>query len=551
MRGERRASREPAAGALAGALPCVPRVPSLTHLPLLPLAGLLAASLAFPPVTGAQDVENGERLYERWCAECHGAEGEGDGPAASRMLPRPRDFTEARYQIRTTASGNLPTTGDIMSAIEHGLPGTTMPGWPNLNRSQRRDLTAYLKSLSPFFQRLGPPDSLSFESSPGGGEEALESGRQVYTKLECDRCHGSAGRGDGPSAPTLTDWRDQPIRAADLTQPWLFNGGSSVEEIHRRFLTGLDGTPMPTQSDALNAGVVDSSQLWDLAYYVRSLAPERVPPGGRNVVRVERIGDDGELPAGPGSDAWEDVERYWFPLAGQVIEQPRQFEPMVDGVWVEGLHDGDEIALRVSWNDPSQSPDSAWMQWQRRVADALDADGTPWPTDSLPDRLAVQFPTEIPEGRERPYFLMGSAQKPVYLWRWNSREGTHESTATGLGTAGPLAESRLQGEATWSEGQWRVVFRRSLEGEGQRITLESGVAVPMAFYAWDGNNAETGSRAAVSSWYFMVLEVPTGTEVYVAPAAVVLLVAGFGVFMARSAREGEAEGGTGGDGGAA
>ena len=517
--------------------------PTSRTVPVLAAAALAAAAVAGRPgAAPAQDVENGRQLYQRWCAECHGAEGEGDGPAASRMLPRPRDFTEARYQIRTTASGNLPTTGDIVRAIEHGLPGTTMPGWPNLSQSDRQDLAAYLKSFSPFFERLGPPDSLSFGSPPGGGEEALESGREVYTRLECDRCHGPAGRGDGPSAPTLTDWRDRPIRAADLTQPWIFNGGSTVDEIHRRFLTGLDGTPMPTQADALNAGVVDSAELWDLAYYVRSLGPERAPPRARDAVRVRRVAGDRELPAGPDDERWDEVERYWFPMAGQVIEQPRQFEPMVDGVWVQGVHDGSEVALRVSWNDPSESPDSAWMQWQQRVADALFDDGTPWPTDSLPDRLAVQFPTQVPEGRERPYFLMGSAQKPVYLWRWNSRDGVREATATGLGTAGPLSESRLEGEAAWSEGQWRVVLRRPLEGDDQRITLEPGVAIPMSFYAWDGNNAETGKRAAVSSWYFLVLEVPTGNEIYVAPAAVILLVGGFGVFMARSARESEASG---------
>lgn len=503
---------------------------------------LLAAGavlLSAAPTWG-QDAEAGKQIYDRWCAECHGAQGEGDGPAASRMLPRPRDFTEARYQVRITSSGSLPTDGDLMRALQHGLPGTTMPGWPNLSRSEQRDVVAYLKDLSPFFERLGPPDSLDFESPPGGGEEAVAAGREVYRTLECFRCHGQEGRGDGRSAPTLEDWRELPVRAADLTQPWRFNGGSSVDDIHARFLTGLDGTPMPTQADALASGVVDSTDLWNLAYYVRSLAPEPVPPRVRDAVRFPRF-PEGELPEGVEDSLWREIDRYYFPLAGQVIEQPRQFEPMVNGVWVQGAHDGREVVLRVSWNDPSMSPDSAWMQWQARVADALDDDGTPWPTDSLPDRMAVQFPTRVPEGGELPYFLMGSGRNPVYLWDWDSRRGAREATATGLGTAGSLEETRVEVSSRWEHGRWQAVFRRSLEGEGQRIALPTGVAVPVAFFAWDGNNAESGKRAAVSSWYYLILEMPTGRNVYVVPGLAMLLVLGLGIFLTRRIRGSSSE----------
>ena len=50
-------------------------------------------------------------------------------PRQTYMLPRPRDFTKGVYQIRTTASGELPTDADIRRVIDDGMPGTAMPEW--------------------------------------------------------------------------------------------------------------------------------------------------------------------------------------------------------------------------------------------------------------------------------------------------------------------------------------------------------------------------------------------------------------------------------------
>lgn len=498
------------------------------------LAGLLLTATA-----AAQDgssATRGDSLYGAWCAECHGTDGAGDGPVADRMLPRPRDFTRARYQIRTTGSGELPTDQDLMRVLEDGLHGTTMPGWPNLSQAERRDLVTHLKSLSRFFEGASP-EPMDFGQDPGGGEEAIAAGREAWTALECAKCHGEEGRGDGTSAPTLEDWRELPIRAADLTEPWLFNGGSSVEAVHRRFLTGLDGTPMPAYSDALAADVVTAEQLWGLAHYVRSLAPDRVPPEVRDVILVRRTEDS--LPSAPDAAAWEEIEEYYVPLGGQVIEQPRQWAPRVDGVWISGLHDGEELVLRLRWSDPSESPDSVWTEdWQSRIAGTLDPDGTPIPTEALPDRLAVQLPPKIPEGRELPYFLMGDRQGPVYLWRWTSTEGASEARATGLGSEEPLPEGTgLTGAGVWNAGQWTVTLRRALEVDAQgAVSMRHGVPIPVAFFAWDGSDGEAGKRGSLSSWYFVHLEPPPSRGIYVAPALAMLLTGGLGLFAAARTR---------------
>src|SRR3989442_6456097 len=161
--------------------------------------------LPSPLSLAAQDTTKGKAVYVKWCAGCHGDTGAGDGPAASHMLPRPRDFTGAIYKIRTTASGQLPTNQDVLRSIDDGLPGRAMPAWKDrLSERERRDVVAYLKTFSAFFQDTSQHIvPLTFSKEPGGARsaEALRVGRQFYDSIGCWKCHGKAGRGGGPPPP--------------------------------------------------------------------------------------------------------------------------------------------------------------------------------------------------------------------------------------------------------------------------------------------------------------------------------------------------------------
>ncbi|MEP7314507.1 MAG: cytochrome c [Pseudomonadota bacterium] len=55
---------------------------------------LVSGLVAFLPVH-AQDFSayTGAELYKRFCASCHGATGQGDGPVASALLAKPPDLT--------------------------------------------------------------------------------------------------------------------------------------------------------------------------------------------------------------------------------------------------------------------------------------------------------------------------------------------------------------------------------------------------------------------------------------------------------------------------
>ncbi len=496
----------------------------------------------------AQDGDDlGQVTYDRWCAGCHGVDGTGDGPGAGYMLPRPRDFTQALYQIRTTASGELPTDEDILAIIDQGMPGTTMPGWEDLLSNDERDsLVQYLKTFSRFFSPDEVPQPLEFGRATRSNADVLAEGERLFREVaDCAACHGEGGRGDGESSPTLADDGDFPVRAADLTENWLFNGGGDAEDIYRRLLTGLDGTPMPSLADVITAGVITSDQLWAIAHYVRSLAPED-PPGITEVVRGVLF-EDVPLPSSVGDEAWDAVERAYLPLVGQIIVMPRWFDPRVDGVWVQAAHDGETVAVRVTWSDPNNSPDPLWADWKSLVTSLMQPkEGDPPDEGPTPDQLVVQFPMQMPEGMELPFFLGGDNRRPVYLWQWRSDgDGALEGEARGIGTEAFQSEGLdLTVDASHADGQWRVMFTRPLvtENEGD-LDFVIGEAIPMALFAWDGDNGESGTRGAVSSWYFLFLEDATPATVFVAPALAMMLTAALGFLVVGRAQKREREGG--------
>lgn len=495
---------------------------------------------------GQQADHPGKPVYDRWCAGCHGEDGQGQGVAAGYMLPRPRNFVQALYQVRSTRSGSLPTDADILRVIDEGMPGTAMPGWREaLTRQQRNDLVAYLKTFSRFFE-TDQPQVLELSRAPGSSEERIAQGRDVYVRLECNKCHGAAGRGDGPSAPTQEDDNRFPIRPADLTQPWFFNGGGTVEDIYRTLRTGLDGTPMPSLTDALEGGIVTDEELWSLAHYVRSLAAG--DPTIREVIEAVTI--EGDVPSTPGDSAWNEVDRFWVPLFGQIIVRPRWFSPAVTGVWVQAVHNGTEIAFRLEWNDRSNSPDPVWADWRNRVSTVMEPkEGPAAMGDSVsipasPDRIAMWFPRSIPTGMERPYFFMGSTRAPVYAWMWESRGQAAEMQGRGPGTLAPLgSDNGLTGDAVFEEGRWRVVFRRPLVAadSANALTFTTGASIPVAFFAWDGDNGEYGTRGSLSTWYFVQLTRPAPATTYTTPLIATLLTAGLGLFAVGRAQRRERE----------
>ena len=99
----------------------------------------LAVYLQKPLANGMQgDAGRGAELYRDNCATCHGEEGDGRGPRAYFINPKPRNFLHAASR----ASLNRPA---LHRVISKGKLRTEMPAWEKvLNPQQIADLSEFV-----------------------------------------------------------------------------------------------------------------------------------------------------------------------------------------------------------------------------------------------------------------------------------------------------------------------------------------------------------------------------------------------------------------------
>jgi cytochrome c oxidase cbb3-type subunit 2 len=214
----------------------------------------------------------GQLQYRRYCVGCHGPAGDGTGENAMWIDPKPRDFTAAAFKCRSTPSGSLPTDDDLFHTLTRGLVNSNMPSWAPLTRQARVDLVAYIKTFSPRWTVQGPGTPIVIPPETPANIESILRGRAVFQKVECWKCHGPAGHGDGPSASTLLDSKDNPIHPYNFSASTRFKCGETNQDLYRIFMTGVDGTPMPSFADN-----IQPAEAWDLVHFLRTMQPIASP----------------------------------------------------------------------------------------------------------------------------------------------------------------------------------------------------------------------------------------------------------------------------------
>ena len=535
-------------------------------------AVLLAAPLAAQVDLGTEEQRAaGKVVYDTYCGQCHGDTGDGNGYATLRVKPKPRDFTSGKYKFRATPNGMLPTDDDLRRVIEIGLPYTSMPGWPNLTNAEVQNVIYYIKSFSPDFEnpdRYGEPIDIPrpLEST----EESIARGRLVYEEQGCSSCHGEVGRGDGNSAPTLVNDKNDPIKIADLTQRWTYRGGATKEDIYRTFSTGLNGTPMPSYADSL-----EEEDRQHLVNYVYSLG-DGDDPGYGTLITAAWTEEAIDLQDAEALDAlFETAPMTRFPLVGQITEPGRNFYPSVTSIEAQAVYNRSEIAFRVRWNDlradntGRNNPSLDVPMWDEdNDIDSGDSDGGEdggffgveeepeddagffgieevepeddagffgvetvddsaddfFGTDDdffrgggdtgsdgaeFSDAVALQFPASLaPEKTPqlKPYFLFGDSSNPIDLWFVNLTYGIAD-TFRGRGSDAIEPTEADIVEAVTSYDQGEwTVTTKRQRASRAGVSFAEQQYTPIAFSVWDGFNRERGNKRALSSWFYVYTE---------------------------------------------
>lgn len=474
-------------------------------------------------------IEKGKIIYFNRCSFCHGLLGDGDGPVARQLIPRPRDFTKGLYKFRTTESGELPTDEDLFRVISRGIPGTAMQTFDSdkikngLSEEERWQVIHYIKTLFPDFEDPEfDPYKATVKVAPEirSTQESIAKGAEIFKEMKCWECHGEGGRGNGPNSPRLKDkFRGDPILPFDLTKGWRYKAGSSAHDIYMRFNTGLNGTPMPSFSDSLN-----DEERWHLANFVVSLQKKEVNKG--SVLGVRSV--KGDLPDTPDDPAWGQASSIDVQMAGQVIAHPRWENPSIDLVTVKALYNNNEIAFLLVWGDRFKDtvhkPELEYTVPQK-YEHYVSWEDIPRDIDNFRDSIALQFPVKMPEGIKKPHFLRGDGSNPVNLWVWKSdleetaQPSVEDANATDFKQP-PKVQSpegqQVKGKGVWKDGVWSVVIKRPLVTTDKNdIQFEKGKFIPFSLNAWDGSSGEHNLLMSLSSWHYVTLESTTPVRVYV------------------------------------
>jgi mono/diheme cytochrome c family protein len=155
-------------------------------------------------------VAEGKSLFSINCASCHGNTGQGNGPAASALNPKPRDFTSGFWKY----GGGV---ARIVQTITTGSPGTAMAPFPGIPLRDRFALAHFIRSFDAKQQQADKPEDLAWLDQFGGGKKPEAAGGATTAVA------GGAAPGDtipiARAMELLTEPAPPPIAAVAAAAP--------------------------------------------------------------------------------------------------------------------------------------------------------------------------------------------------------------------------------------------------------------------------------------------------------------------------------------------
>lgn len=540
----------------------------------LPLAALLGVSAACgqeqPSGNSTKTTATaGQKLYVQHCAGCHGATGDGNGPAAAFLFPKPRNFQFGKFRLVSTEN-QVPAKADLEALLVRGMPGSSMPSWAHLKPDERALLAQEVYRLTGegargrYIENLKKEQGLTDEDIKAADVQdeitgyvknrttpsepavvpaisppdvaAIARGKEQFVKQGCVSCHGNEGKGDG--VKKMVDDEGYPTRPRDLTRG-IYKGGHDPASLFLRIARGMPGTPMPS------APSLSETQVVDVIHFLRSLSSEeqrQAPILKREKISVASVAT---LPGNSDETAWTAAPKVDLRLTPLWWR-----DDAVPAIQVQALHDGRNIAFRLEWEDPTPNLHAGKVE-------------------AFKDAVALELVT----GPDEPFLGMGSTTTPIDLWMWDAdrgqagddledinprvvvdiypftekvvasaeyaRAGTktadqadialpakavgnqvtraaaHPTGGSSLAAAGPgsttfrFAKSQLvSASGRWSRGHWVVLMRRSLNvaSPDDGVSLAPGQRASVALAVWEGSQRDRNGQKQVTIWEDLELE---------------------------------------------
>lgn len=222
---------------------------------------------------------------------------------------------------------------------------------------------------------------------------------------------------------------------------------------------------------------------------------------------------EGDVPSAPDDPIWDTIPPLPLPLSGQVITRPVWPEPSARVLSVRSVHNGTDITFLLEWRDATKN---------ERLTPGVFRDG-----------VAIALPL----GDAPAFFCMGQLDHYLNIWHWKAdwqsdvdrraarakqrkrKKGgirrfeviprrvssVEDLIGGGFSTlTSKQSQGRVQGQAEWKRGLWRVVMKRPLSKAGNEreneATLMPGRLQSIAFAVWNGENKERNGQKAVASW---------------------------------------------------
>jgi len=142
-------------------------------------------------LNGGKPLAHGRVLYMQHCSHCHGTSGNGEGPTAEYLNPRPRNYQHGVFKFTTTTAQAKVSREDLRRVLRNGVPGTYMPSFvPMLSEEtgELDEVVEYVRFLTmrgEFERRMVTELSADFSKDAlASRKEQGESHSDIVTELK-------------------------------------------------------------------------------------------------------------------------------------------------------------------------------------------------------------------------------------------------------------------------------------------------------------------------------------------------------------------------------